>query len=106
MRFAALRICTLTTDQRPSRTRGALLDSLLHWGLQPFARKVTGELAAARLLALDRKLGAMALQHVLDDRQTQAGTAGTAAAAGIDAVEPLGQPGNVFRGDADTGVGD
>src|ERR1700733_10608315 len=74
MSFAALRKCDVTTELLWARTCGALGYGLLHWGSQPLARKVTGELAAAPFLALDRKLRAMPLQHVLDDRQTQAGT--------------------------------
>src|SRR5579872_5867183 len=48
---------------------------------------------------------AMAVDDVLDDRQTEAGAAQFARARRIDAVEPLGQPRQVFAGDAVALVG-
>ena len=57
-------------------------------------------------LALDLELRLMADQHVLDDGEPQAGAAGRARAAAIDAIEALGQPRNVLRRDADAGIGD
>ena len=50
--------------------------------------------------AVDLQLGAVALRHVLDDRQAQPGAAGFARAAAVHAVEALGQPRNVLGRDA------
>src|SRR5690606_16110519 len=57
-------------------------------------------------LALDPKPRLVQLEHVLDDRQAEPGAAAFAGTAGGDAVEPLGEPRQVFRGDAATGVAD
>ncbi len=46
----------------------------------------------------------MALHHMLDDRQAQAGAAGVARAAAVDPVEALGQARQVLAGNADAGV--
>ena len=54
--------------------------------------------------ALDPQLGAVALRHVLDDRQAQAGAAGLARAAAVDAVEAFGQPRQVLGRDARAAV--
>ena len=54
---------------------------------------------------VDVELGLVPQQHVLDDREAEAGAAGRARAAAIDAVEALGQPRNVLGRDADAGVG-
>jgi hypothetical protein len=42
----------------------------------------------------------MAVQRVLDDRQAEAGAAGIARAAAVDAIETLGQPRDVLGVDA------
>ena len=47
----------------------------------------------------------MAKQHVLDNRQSESGAAGRARATAVDAIEPLGQPRQMFRCDADARVG-
>src|SRR5437762_2777866 len=41
-----------------------------------------------------------------DDGETQPGAAGRARSRPIDAIEPLGEPRQMFRPDADAGVGD
>ncbi len=46
----------------------------------------------------------VAQQHVFDDGQAQPGAAGVGVAAGVDAVEALGQAGQVLGVDADTGI--
>jgi hypothetical protein len=66
---------------------------------EPEARALAG-------LALDVDLAAVALHHVLDDRQAQPGAAGVARAAAVHAVEALGQPRHVLARDAEAGVGD
>ena len=43
---------------------------------------------------------AMAVEDVLDDGEAKAGAAARAAFLHVDAVEPLGQPRNMFFGDA------
>jgi hypothetical protein len=63
-----------------------------------------GALAGLRSRTID--LAAVALHHVLDDRQPQAGAAGLARAAAVHAVEALGQTRQVLAGDADAGVAD
>src|SRR6201992_4221223 len=67
---------------------------------------MTGKCAAFALLALHVQPPAMALQRVLDDGQTESGAALSPRSSGIDAVEALGQPGNVLRGYADAAVDD
>ena len=52
----------------------------------------------------DVEFAAVALHHVLDDRQAQAGAAGVARAAAVDAVEALGQARQVLARDADAVV--
>jgi hypothetical protein len=51
--------------------------------------------------SLSIELAAVALHHVLDDGQAQAGAAGLARAAAVDAVEALGQARQVLARDAD-----
>src|SRR5271170_7519383 len=48
----------------------------------------------------DRQTPAMAGQDVLHNRQPEARSVLGAALASVDAVEPLGQAGQMFRGDA------
>ena len=48
----------------------------------------------------------MPQQHVLDDRESEPGASGRARARPVDAVEALGEPRKVLRGDADARVGD
>ena len=55
---------------------------------------------------VDVELRLVAQQHVLDDREAEAGAARRARPAAIDAIEALGQPRDVLRRDADAGVGD
>ena len=57
-------------------------------------------------LGLDLDLPAVALHHVLDDGQAQAGAAGLARSAGVDAVEALGQARQVLARDARAAVAD
>ena len=47
----------------------------------------------------------MPLQHMLDDGQSKPGTTGGTAASRIDAIEALGQAGNMFGGNANAGIG-
>ena len=51
-------------------------------------------------LALDRKLATVPIEDVLDQRETQARAAFSAALRDVDAIETLGQPRQVFRRDA------
>ena len=54
--------------------------------------------------AFDLQLRLMQVQHMLDDRQAQAGAAAVARAAGRNAVEALGEPGQVLGRNAEAGV--
>src|SRR6185503_11235380 len=56
--------------------------------------------AADAELARDLEPRLMELQHVLDDRESEAGAAGLARAARRDAIEPLGQARQVLRRNA------
>jgi len=56
--------------------------------------------------AVDQHLPAMALGHVLDDRQPQSGSASFARATAVHPVEAFRQAGQVFCFDAGTGVTD
>src|SRR5204862_492717 len=67
-------------------------------------RKADGETATVSLLAFHIEVCLMARERVLDDRQPEAGAAGLARAAAIDAVETLGETRQVLGGDADAGV--
>ncbi len=57
-------------------------------------------------LAANVELTTMALNHMLDDRQPESGSAGVARAAAVNAIEALGQPRQVFVRDAYAGIGD
>src|SRR5690349_16143484 len=69
-------------------------------------RKQHGDGGSDPGLAADVEPTAMALDDVLDDRQTEAGAADPAAARRIDPIEALGQPRNMLGGDALALVGD
>src|SRR5690554_213498 len=56
----------------------------------------TGKHAALAQLAADLQLALVSQQNVLNNRQSQTGTAGTAVAAGFDPVETLCEVGDVF----------
>src|SRR5881398_2036656 len=75
-------------------------------GPNALGREVAREGAAAAERALDLERRAVALQHVPDDRQAEARAAGGARAPGVDAIEALGEPGNVLGRNAHTGVAD
>src|ERR1700689_3488850 len=59
-----------------------------------------GEGGAYSGRAVDRQPTAMAVEDVLDERQTESGSTLRAAFADIDPIEALGQPRQVFRRDA------
>src|SRR5659263_344484 len=61
---------------------------------------------AEALAAVGPDLTAGALNHVLDDRQSQAGAAQASAAGLVNTVEPFEDVGQVFGVDADTIVPD
>ena len=61
---------------------------------------MTGKGAAMAQYAADLQPRTMAQQHMLDDGQTQPGAAGVGIAAGVDAVEALGQARQVLVVDA------
>jgi len=63
------------------------------------------ERAALPRLAFDGEPRLVAFEHVLDDGEAEAGAAGLARAAAVDAVEALGEARDVLRLDADAGVG-
>src|SRR5678816_4762707 len=69
-------------------------------------REVGAEAAAAPRLALDREARVVAVEHVLDDRETEAGAAIAPRAACGDAIEALREPVEVLLLDADAGVDD
>src|SRR5690349_10967200 len=62
------------------------------------------EAASPRRLARDLQRGAVAIQRVLHDREPQARAAALARAPPVDAIETLGEPRDVLRGDADARV--
>src|SRR4051812_21874478 len=68
------------------------------------AREAGAEGAALAGLAHDVEDAAMAHQRVLHDGEAEAGAAGFAGAAAVDAIEALGQPWQVLGRDADAGV--
>src|SRR6266851_9741399 len=72
----------------------------------PLPRQPDREAATSAGLAVDDQFALMPDQHVLHDREAQPGAAGGPGTAAIDAVEALGQPWHVFRGDADAVVRD
>ena len=47
----------------------------------------------------------MPVEDVLDDRKTESGALLLARGVGIDAIEPLGQPGDMLGGDACAVIG-
>src|SRR5690606_13689532 len=71
----------------------------------PVAAEMAGEGAAAPDLAVDLQPCLVQAEHVLDDRQAEAGAALLARAAGRDPVEALGQARQVVARDAEAGVG-
>ncbi len=75
------------------------------WQSHPRGRQANREPRALAGLALDHQIATVPLGHVLDDRQPEAGAAGVARAAGVDAVEALGEARQVLAGDAATVVG-
>src|SRR5512135_3381402 len=72
--------------------------------LDPPRGQADGETASLAAFAVDLELRLVAQYDVLDDREAEPGPAGGAGAAAVDPVEALGQPRQVFRGDADPGV--
>src|SRR5690349_17955842 len=66
---------------------------------------MTGKRAAGAQLALDLEPAFVALERVLDDRQSQTSAAAGARASLIHAIETLGQARDVFRRRADAAVG-
>src|SRR6185503_12812065 len=61
-----------------------------------------GKRAAAPGRALDVHPSLMAIEDVLDDRETETGAAPLAAALDVDTVEPLGEPRDRLAWDAFT----
>src|SRR5262245_40484302 len=59
---------------------------------RPSRRQEDCKCAAAPRRALDMHPSLMTIEDVLDDRETETGTATLAAAFDIDTVEPLGEP--------------
>src|SRR6185437_16869138 len=73
---------------------------------QALGAEMAGEGGAAARLARYAQSRLVQVQHVLDDGQAQPGAAAAARAAGGDAVEAFGEPGEVAGGDAVAGVAD
>src|SRR5258708_9289299 len=69
-------------------------------------RQVDGEGRALAELGIDGERAAMAVDDVLDDREPEPGAAERARAAGVDAIESLGQPRQVLARDPLPLVGD
>src|SRR5690606_14826538 len=88
------------------RRAGRLYDGPLGAAAQRDARgrEMAAERAAATFAALDRQRAVVPLQRVLHDREPQAGAAGRARAARIDAIEALRDPRNLLLRNADAGV--
>src|SRR5690606_16367604 len=68
-------------------------------------RKYAGEPASGARRAFNLEARAMPLQHVLDNGETKARAALAARAAGIDAIEPFGDPREMLLRNADAGIG-
>ena len=79
-------------------------DRLRREPLHPPRREHRGEPAALPDLARHLEPRLVAREHVLHDREPEAGAAGIARTAVVDAVEALGEPRDVPRLDADAGV--
>ena len=62
--------------------------------------------AALAGFALDNELRLVAKEHVANDGETQPRAAGRARTAAVDAIEALGESGDVLGGDANAGVRD
>mgnify|MGYP000891958974 CR=1 FL=1 len=62
----------------------------------PAGREAGGEAAADAGRALDLELRLVAVQRVLDDGEAEAGAAGVARAATVDAVEAFGEAGDML----------
>src|SRR5215472_16724511 len=65
-----------------------------------------GESGPGARRAVDGEAAAMAIENVLDQRQTQPGAALRATFGDIDAIEPFGQPRQMFRRDARAVIAD
>src|SRR6185437_6384333 len=63
-----------------------------------------GEGRAPAGFAFDDQAALVEVEHVLDDRESEAGSAGLARAAGGHAIEPLGEAKQVLRKDAQPAV--
>lgn len=72
----------------------------------PLRRKVAGKGAAAPDRTDDLQFRVVSLQYLPHDRQPETRATGVPRMAGIDAVQPLGQPGDVAGVDAFTGIRD
>ena len=88
---------------RRGQAAGRLAQLLVLRGEAP-RREARGEAAALAGLALDLEHGVVARERVLGDGEAEAGAAGLARAAAVDAVEALGEPRDVLGLDADAGV--
>ena len=73
---------------------------------QAFQGEVTDKFAALANMAANIQFAVVVNQHVFDDGQTQACTAGFLVAAGVRPVKAFCQPGNMHRVNADAGVPD
>jgi len=71
----------------------------------PLQWKYKAENRALAHRALNGQHGAMALCHMLDDRQAQSGAAGFPRTAAVHAVKTLGQAAQVLGGNARSGIG-
>ena len=69
-------------------------------------RQQHGDARSLALNAADIQPPAMALDNMFDDGKAEAGAAHRAAATRIDAIETLGQPGELFWRDALALIGD
>src|SRR5262245_42774571 len=89
----------MTVRLRTSRPRRAR-DLGCGTGQDRSGSEIDRERRAAADLAVDRQRAAMAVDDVLDDGEAQPGSAELTRAAGVDAVEPLGQARQVLARDA------
>src|SRR5688572_31962102 len=83
--------------------KGRLVGGAQAGGL--FGRQIDGENAAFARHRLDLQAAAVAVDHVLDDGEAEAGAAEIARARRVDAIDALGQPWKMLARDAFAAAG-
>src|SRR6266700_7299412 len=89
-----------------SRARGRIRTHRLRQHVYPPRRQAHGKPTALRWCTVDQQFRLVTHEHVLDDGEPEAGAAGCARPAAVDAIEALREPRNVLGGDANARVDD